>query len=132
MVQVVDVLLEVFAFEASGVTLLLKAGRAGSNNLTGTIAGRPEDGQPPGAASSSSMGARATAPSWAVQLPRMPVSLVYLHSQRKYEAAANVARALGRLARLADHAAGEDGRIAMVVQSSPAQYEVRNVSVLVV
>lgn len=128
--QVCSALVATFSMDPTGAALLLRADAAVLGDLpAATAAGQGKDGT---AAAAAAAGAAAPGPSTSPStagaaavgsglssgtgvtdatarsagsyplLPRMPLSLQYLASAESYKAAAGVARALGRAARLAD------------------------------
>jgi hypothetical protein len=114
--QVSAALLATFQLDPSSAALLLRAaaGFAGGEvtaaaAAAAAAAGGDADPASPAAAATASLKMAAGHP----LLPRMPLSLQYLTSAESYKAAAGLARALGRAARLADaqqQAAGIAGK----------------------
>jgi hypothetical protein len=100
-------LLATFHLDPSSAALLLRAqaGFAGGEVTAAAALGDSDQQPPPDNASSIAAAAGAAkvrAAAGHPLLPRMPLSLEYLTSMESYQAAAGLARALGRAARLAD------------------------------
>jgi hypothetical protein len=128
--QVCAALVAAFQMDPTGAVLLLRADTAVLGELpaddasnapaaaaaagqTGSSKSGPSQ-QHEGSAGAPNAAARPTSNSSSSSyplLPRMPLSLQYLVSREGYKAAAGVARALGRSARLADTHAGPAGGI---------------------
>jgi hypothetical protein len=114
--QVCSSLVAAFQVDPTGAALLLRAQPLALGDMPSTAApGDSAAARPAGAAGAAGAGAAGAGAAAAaaagtgvgvsaghVLLPRMPLSLQHLISRPSYKAAADVARALGRAARLAD------------------------------
>ncbi|GLC59559.1 hypothetical protein PLESTB_001500300 [Pleodorina starrii] len=102
-----------FAFDRNAATLVLHLrGEAGSYAPAIVAAPAAAGAAAAPAAAVAAAAALAGGAAAAAELPRMPLGLLHLASQRSYAALAAVARSLGRLARAADVQAAAGGAAA--------------------